>query len=271
MPIVKRLSQFAGRLRAFRILMSEARGFGNKLAFCRYVMSAARRHSAKHHKSSDLLLEFRHAKLHLGVGAGELTSYIELFVQDDYRLYEIDIQQKGCVLLDIGANIGIFSLAAARLFPDTRIYAFEPNPEAYSRLVRNLGLNNTANVHPVNRAVYSQCGVVGFSDGSSTSMGSVIDSGTLSVEAVTLDSLCSQKAIDHIGLIKIDVEGAEVEVLRGARETLGITDWLVAECHSAGLATSVETLLSAYCFQKVSERRVSQGGGVLRFKKQVPQ
>jgi FkbM family methyltransferase len=204
----------------------------------------------------------------LGVGAGELTFYIEQFVQDDYGLYEIDVQQKNCVLLDVGANIGVFSIAAATRFPDATIYAFEPNPVAYSRLVRNLELNDTANVQPANRAVYSSCSIVEFSDGSSTSLGSVIDSGTLSVEAVTLDSVCSQKAIGHIGLIKIDVEGAEVEVLRGAQNTLGITDWLVAECHSAELATSVETLLSAYYIQKVSERRVPQGGGVLRFKKQ---
>jgi FkbM family methyltransferase len=230
-------------------------------------MSDARRNSANHHGSSDLLLEFRHAKLHLGVGAGELNSYIELFVQDDYGLSEIDLQQKGSVLLDVGANIGIFSLAAAKRFPDTRIYAFEPSPEAYSRLVRNLELNNMVNVKPVKRAVYSSCSVVGFSKGSSTSLGSVIDSGALLVHAVTLDDFCSKKAIDKIDLIKIDVEGAEVEVLRGAQKTLDITDRLVAECHSAELATSVENLLSTHRFQKVSERRVPQGGGVLRFKK----
>ena len=113
MPIVTRLAQFAGRLRAFGILLSEARGFGNKLAFCRYVMSDARRHSAKHYRSSDLLFECRHAKLHLGVGAGELTSYIEQFVKDDYGLYEIDVQRKSCVLFDVGANIGIFCLGSS--------------------------------------------------------------------------------------------------------------------------------------------------------------
>jgi hypothetical protein len=175
MTIAERLSQYAGRLRAFRILLSEAQGFTNKLVFCRYVMSDARRHSATHRGSSDRILAFRRAKLHVGVGAGELNSYIEVFVQDDYGLSEIDMQQEGGVLLDVGANIGIFSMAAAQRFPNTTIYAFEPNPEAYSRLVRNLELNNAVNAKPVDRAVYSKCGTLGFSKGSSTGLGNVVD------------------------------------------------------------------------------------------------
>jgi FkbM family methyltransferase len=269
MPAVESVARFAGRVQAFCILFDEAHGFGNKIALCRYVMSTARRHSTTHEKYGELILGFRHAKLCFGVGAGELNSYIEIFLEDDYRIAEIDFQRPRCVILDVGANIGVFSIAAAKRFPDATIHSFEPNPEAYPRLVRNLELNGTVNVRPVNRAVHSSCGVLNFSGDNSTSVGRVIDSGTLSIEAVTLDDFCSHRGIREIGLIKIDVEGAEVEVLKGARATLEMTDWLVVECHSAELASNVEDVLLTQRFQKVSERRVAQGGGVLRFKKET--
>jgi len=262
-----RIAKFLARARAFRMLFPEAYGLRNKAALCAYIVSKARRDSAKRDKPSELLLEFRRAKLWLGVGAGELTSYIELFLEDDYRISTVELRKQARVILDVGANIGVFSLAAAKRFPDAAIYAFEPSPDAYSRLVRNLDLNGAANVTPINRAVYSKCSTMGFSSEGSTSTGFVTGGGVLTVQTVTLDEFCSRTAIRQIGLIKIDVEGAEVEVLKGAQQTLEITDRLVAECHSAELAEMVEGLLFAHGLHKVSERTVSGGGGVLRFEK----
>jgi FkbM family methyltransferase len=265
---IESVAKFVGRVRAFNRLLPEAYGIRNKAALCAYIVSRARHDSAKRDKSGDLLIEFRRAKLWLGVGAGELTPYIEVFLEDDYRISNVELGKQARVVLDVGANIGVFSLAAAERFPDAAIYAFEPGPDAYSRLVRNLDLNGAANVTPVNLAVYSNCSIMGFSAEGSTSTGCVTGGGVLTVQTVTLDEFCLRNEIRRVGLIKINVEGAEVEVLRGAEKTLGITDWLVAECHSSALADMVERLLFAHGFHKVSERRVSGGGGVLRFGKE---
>lgn len=261
------ISTYASRIRAFRMLLLETSGFRNKAALCAYIMSGARRNSAKHDTSKEILLEFKRAKLWLGVGAGELTSYIEVFLEDDYGFANMETGKEARAILDVGANIGVFSLAAAKRFPEAAIYAFEPNPDAYSRLVRNLDLNGAGNATPVNHAVYSMSGTVGFSAEGSTSSGFIADGGTLTVQTLTLDDFCPRNGISGVSLLKIDVEGAEVEVLRGALKTLRITDRLVAECHSSALADLVEGLLFAHGFRKVSERRVSGGGGVLRFGK----
>jgi FkbM family methyltransferase len=249
------------------MLLPEACGFRHKAALCAYIMSRARRDSAKGGGASDLFLEFKQAKLWLGVGAGELTSYIEVFLEDDYRISNVELGEQARVVLDVGANIGVFSLAAAKRFPGAAIYAFEPNPDAYSRLVRNLDVNEAGNTRPVNRAVHSICDTIGFSAEGSTTSGVVTDGGSLTVQSVTLDEFCSNNEIGRVGLLKIDVEGAEVEVLKGADKILSTTDWLVAECHSAQLASDVEALARTHGLQKVSERRVPQGGGVLRFQR----
>ncbi len=257
-------ARLARQMNGFFSLLSEAVGFRNKLKFCAYVLSNARRR-ANRSGSSERLVEFRHASVYFGVGAGELRSYIEVFLEDDYDIAKISRQYSGGVIVDVGANIGIFSLAASQNFQNAEIYALEPHPDAYSRLVENLKLNGADNVRPLNRAVCSMSGPVRLSAGASTTAGSVCDAGNLSIEGVSLDDLCAERAIDHVGLLKIDVEGGEVEVLRGAGKTLENTDWVVVECHSAELAQMVDERLISGGFRKASERRVPAGGGMLRF------
>ncbi len=260
----ERTARLARQMDGFFSLLSEAVGFRNKLKFCAYVLSSARRR-ANGSGSSERLVEFRHARVHFGVGAGELRSYIEVFLEDDYEIAKISRQHTGGVIIDVGANIGIFSLAASQNFQNAEIYALEPHPDAYSRLVENLKLNRADNVRPLNRAVCSMSGPVRLSAGASTTAGSVSDAGNLSIDGISLDDLCAERAIDHVGLLKIDVEGGEVEVLRGAGKTLENTDWVVVECHSAELAQMVDERLMAKGFRKASERRVPAGGGMLRF------
>jgi FkbM family methyltransferase len=252
---------------AFVELFKRLRGVHSKLAFCKYVLG--RRRSEQRHGNSELVLDFERAQLCCGVGAGELNSYLEIFVDDDYQLARINLDDGDGAILDIGANIGIFSLAVASRFPASTIYALEPNPDAYRRLVRNLRLNSATKVSPFNLAAWSASQPVRLCRCRSTSAQYLVDDDDAIVaQAVSLDDFCEQNSIQTIGLLKIDVEGAEVMTLKGAVRVLGSTEWVLAECHSGELAREVELILKERGFRKTSERRVAQGGGVLRFRKE---
>lgn len=133
--------------------------------------------------------------------------------------------------IDVGANIGFYSVLAAKMLPGRRVLAVEPNPEARRRLSENLVRNG------VDAAVTVFAGLASDSPGDAelnliegmeeySSMGAIVHAAVagkvsrrVKVEAETLDRLVARFGLAP-GLIKIDVEGAEKLVLDGASETL---------------------------------------------------
>ncbi len=132
------------------------------------------------------------------------------------------------ICLDIGANIGSISVTLSLLAPGGRIFAFEPVAENYEFLRKNLEANGIRNVEPFRLALSDQNGraqfnfTSEFAGGAHFSDTSWVDSRekSESVEMRTLDSWVKEKKIEQIDVIKLDVEGAELRVLRGAEETL---------------------------------------------------
>lgn len=147
----------------------------------------------------------------------------------------------GMTFYDVGANIGFFSLMAARLVgPQGRVFSFEADPEIAGRLRENLARNQFMHAHVEEKAVWSEPSVVSFARvdpntspdrglGHITANGSA--PGTISVEAVTLDQyIASHPAPDFL---KCDVEGAELAVFQGATRLLsGKRAILLVEMHS---------------------------------------
>ena len=123
----------------------------------------------------------------------------------------------GSTALDVGAHIGSLTVPLARLVGrEGRVYAFEPQKEVFRELVHNLRLNELANVTPLRFAVSSQPGTVEMSPVFIDAGWTRIGKGGEKVEARTIDSF----GFSDVSLIKIDVEGHEVEVLKGAEETV---------------------------------------------------
>lgn len=253
--------------RAFLTLLGEAKDLRNKAAFCAYAGSnlwsrlKPGSDRLRGSKSGDIFVEFGQASLWFGQGAGELASYIEVFTNGDYEIGH-PLVHPGEAVIDVGANIGLFSISQALKHRDSQIYAFEPNPEAYARLKKNLQANDIGNVTAINRAVYSSCRSVQFLATDLTIVGrlaSAETNGRTRVVAVTLDGFCSERAIQSVGLLKIDVEGAEVEVLRGADQTLGKSRQVLVECHSTLLEEQTDAILASRGFVKTACRRLGKG------------
>ena len=146
--------------------------------------------------------------------------------------------QPGMTALDAGAHIGLYTLLFARLVgPAGRVYAFEPAPANHRRLVENLALNAAENVVVEQAALYREAGRVTlhlFPErlGSWHSLGepsladpsfpyaTIAPSEAVEVDAITLDEYTAERGIERIDLLKVDVEGAEADVLAGGRTTL---------------------------------------------------
>lgn len=149
----------------------------------------------------------------------------------------------GMTFYDLGANIGFFSLIAARLVsPSGRVVSFEADPEIAARLRENLAHNNCTHALVEQKAVWAEPTVVSFARADShlspdrglghvSTENSSADNNTIRVEAVSLDQyVTSHPAPDFL---KCDVEGAELAAFQGAQQLLGERrPILLVEMHS---------------------------------------
>jgi FkbM family methyltransferase len=147
----------------------------------------------------------------------------------------------GMVVVDGGANYGIYSVAAARLAGRPgQVLAFEPCSESFSVLRRNIDLNHLLNVRAYCAALSDKNGRARLyhheSGPNSFSLGlpenPLVDSEEVSIR--TLDEVLREENIDRVGLIKLDVEGAEELVLRGAARIINHSrPKIIFESHAA--------------------------------------
>jgi FkbM family methyltransferase len=133
------------------------------------------------------------------------------------------------VVLDVGANAGIYSLAALAVQPDASVYAFEPTPEIAARLRASAKLNGLDHLHVHEAAVLNKNGRaslkrfrgdLGTNEGMNFILRDLGDSGTERVQAVCLDQFCQDHSITHIDLMKIDIQGHEYSALEGAERLI---------------------------------------------------
>jgi methyltransferase, FkbM family len=169
------------------------------------------------------------------LGYGGLGSV--LLINGVYEEYETELFKKllrpGMVVVDIGANIGYYSLIAAGLVGNEgRVYAFEPEPNNYGLLVKSIDVNGYENVTPVWKAVSNKHGKVKlFMDKVSPVHPSLSEvnvdykAGFVEVETVTLDSFFDDFVKDgKVDLIKMDTQGAEGLIVEGAEKVLSVNN-----------------------------------------------
>ena len=219
-------SGIASRLAKMPMIGTLLRGIGNRLLpRGTLVWTCVQRGPAR---GLWLLLDVR-------TGAEQRRGEREPVVQEAIR----NSLSSGNVFYDLGANVGFFSLMVARqVGPDGKVIAFEPDMEIAERLRRAAERNRLSNVTVVEAAVYSKKGVVAFERGLASPdrgighvTGSSEGANHVPVQAITLDDYVKTAAPPH--LIKCDVEGAEVEVFRGASKLLATQrPSVICEVHS---------------------------------------
>lgn len=125
--------------------------------------------------------------------------------------------------LDIGANIGVYTLLAASKITTGRIYSFEPFPKNYTRLQENLKINQFEQVKTYATAISNLTGIVALNPAEGDSMPFLTPTATnqtIRVTTDTLNNLLEKQSLSNLTLAKMDIEGAELLALKGATSLL---------------------------------------------------
>ena len=155
--------------------------------------------------------------------------YLDQVYDGFYKMREDD------VVIDVGAHVGLFTLKAAKRA--RTVVAVEPHPFNYRLLLRNIAFNRLRNVIPVNLALSNYDGIsklyIGKDSVSHTTKKEMRSISPpcieyLEVEVKTLDRLADELKLGKVTFIKIDVEGAELHVLKGAKRLLAGNDVFLA-------------------------------------------
>lgn len=144
------------------------------------------------------------------------------------------------VILDIGANIGCISILMSALYPDAKIYSFEPVKDNYDLLIKNI--EHYKNIIPFNfaigsknesREILSSSDDTNFGGHSFNEQGCDSEKKKELVEVRDINEIINELSIETINLIKIDCEGSEHEILTGmSQENIAKVQLIIGELHS---------------------------------------
>jgi FkbM family methyltransferase len=156
--------------------------------------------------------------------------------------HSVAFEHEFATVIDVGANRGQFGLFAARRFPGAELHCFEPLPEARETLASALGEHPRLRVHGVALGATNRTdtfNVAASDDSSSLLTATATQTASFpktevaerrSVEVARLDDIVPPQAVSRPCLLKVDVQGYELEVLRGAQAMLDVVDELLIEC-----------------------------------------
>lgn len=192
-----------------------------------------------------------------------VSIYYEIFGVCAYTFFRDFMPGDGDIVVDLGANQGIFTCYAAKRARGGWVYAVEPDAENLSWLKAHLELNHISNATVIPKCAGDHTGKAYFRKGDSSGTGCVVDASEhgpdiADVDQVTLDDLMTTYGLSKIDLLKIDVEGFETKVLSGAHGRFGSIRRIVLEYHSPELGQEVAEILQQAGF------RMRQAPGSIR-------
>ena len=197
-------------------------------------------HTARNREFIKLLLKYgdskRHDRKHVSFGKYHLEvpdvmsflwQYKEIFV-DEFYFFKTSNPQP--VILDCGTNIGMSVLYFKELYPDSRILAFEAEPAIIELLRSNFIRNNITDIKLIPKAVWKDAEGIWFGSESADSSSIYSKAEKRKIESVRLKDYLEKE--NQIDFLKIDIEGAEIEVLDDCRNSLSNVKNLFVEFHS---------------------------------------
>lgn len=166
-----------------------------------------------------------------GVAINFPTSYFRYFpsnYESDNFLIIKNVVKTGDHVIDIGAHIGLMSVVLGKIVGNNgKVYSFEPSPLTFSILKETIKLNKLTHIiSPINKAVSISNGEIQFNADFENVSNSIVlyennkNHKKISVTTTTIDSFIIKENINILNFIKIDAEGVELDVLKGAKETL---------------------------------------------------
>jgi FkbM family methyltransferase len=213
----------------------------------------------------DHLVELRNGlKIYLSEHKHDIITIFVIFVREDYGKIPSDSR-----IIDIGANIGVFSLYAARNGA-CRIFAYEPNSESFQRLLQNIQANRLENViAPFQLAVTDRNGENVKFPKKSSAYNSILGADDASdfemIETINLATITEN--IERVDLLKIDCEGSEYDIL--LKSGKGVFDKMqnIRMEYHYGRENEIESFLRQFGFKKTRHDKNSDTTGNLWYEK----
>jgi FkbM family methyltransferase len=200
------------------------------------------------------------------------------FLEEDLLDCWATASKSAKVVLDVGANAGIYSLAALAVQPHAVVHAFEPTPEIAARLRATADLNRLEKLYVHEFAVLQENGCAALNRyrgdlGNNEGMNFVTTSpghpGAERVQAVSLDQFCQEHSIDQVDLLKLDVQGHEYSALKGAEQLIraGRVRTIFMELNWGAKGGAPSPADAAIRLLAEADFRFSKPGPVLNWKK----
>lgn len=201
----------------------------------RGLLSAVKGKTAK----VPILLEMKRPDVrhpfYLRVPSTDVSAFEQIFIHQEY---DFEVSRPPRTIVDAGANVGLASIYFANRFPDARVVAIEPEASNFEVLQRNV--LPYGNIVPLRAALWHENRRINLVDPAlghwgfmtqagegEESLGRMLDQ----VQGMTIDRIMADHGLDHIDILKIDVEGAEREVFRDPTPWLDQVDALIVELH----------------------------------------
>jgi len=154
------------------------------------------------------------------IGSSNHGCWLGSYEFNTQLLFEKTIR-KGSTVFDLGGHVGFYTMLSSVLVgTEGKVFVFEPVPRNLFYLKGHLRLNRISNVTVIEAAVSDKKGMVSFDDSPGSSMGHIASDGKIQVETVVLDELIFKGEMPAPDFMKIDIEGAEMLALSGARSML---------------------------------------------------
>jgi len=195
------------------------------------------------------LLRYNELKFMVPKEREDFWPYYGVLFADEYGILLRGIKRSD-VVLDAGAHVGFFTLPAA--LRARMVIAVEPAPDTFRILAKNVELNGLNNVILVNKALSDYEGR-GYMSGKGLSA-TLSQTGSVKVEVTTIDALLNSLGLDHVDVVKMDIEGSEARALKG--HFLDQVRLIVVEVHGNENRRAVRAILDEKGF-KVSTWRFS--------------
>jgi FkbM family methyltransferase len=175
---------------------------------------------------------------------------MEVFENSEYHFLSSKLSP---LIIDCGSHIGISVLYFKKLYPQARIIAFEPNPDNFNVLQKNIEVNDLKNITAINAALSSCQGdafLFGeFGDNTSRSCGNSLmqewaNPGSKKIKVKT--EMLSHFILEKIDFLKMDIEGEENNVLTEIHNKLNLIQEMRIELHSVGLTNknNIDTVVN---------------------------
>lgn len=217
-----------------RAARRKIRTYAKCFGFLRGLAIAVQESMTSHPKEISILFAGVKYPIHLRLNTSDLLTVVKIFLN---REYEVELMKRPVVIVDAGANIGLASIFFANKYPDATIISLEPEYSNFSLLKKNVA--PYANIVAVNKALWGENATLEIVDptldkwGFQTRQrkdGEKVTS-TMSIEGITMNRLMDDNKINHIDILKIDIEGAEKEVFCSADTWVAKVGIIAIELH----------------------------------------